>query len=120
LAALELGVKLAKATRECFLEEQGFEVAMTRVLVLVIAVLAGGCGPVCARTFAGYECPDGDCSDHAVGFRWAQQNEITDTTDCPSAKSASFQEGCRAYVDDPDRAADVDDEGKPIQLTEKT
>ena len=93
---------------------------MIRVLVLVIAVLVVGCSPVWARTFAGYECPDNDCSEHAVGFRWAQQNEITGSADCPSAKSTSFQEGCRAYVDDPDRAADVDDEGKPIQLTEKT
>ena len=93
---------------------------MTGVFVLVIAALVVGCSPVWARTFGGYECPDGDCSDHAVGFRWAQQNEVTDPTDCPGSKSATFQEGCRAYVDDPDRAADVDDEGKPIQLTEKT
>src|SRR6266480_2814603 len=68
-------------------------VAMTGVFVLVIAALVVGCSPVWARTFGGYECPDGDCSDHAVGFRWAQQNEVTDPTDCPGSKSATFQEG---------------------------
>ena len=87
-----------------------------RAIVLVTSVLALGCcapGQASARTFGGYECTD-DCVGHAAGYRWADANEITDADDCPENRSDEFYEGCLAYVDDPDRGAEWDDDGKPI------
>ena len=42
-----------------------------------------------------------------------------DTDDCPENRSDAFYEGCLAYVDDPERGADVDDDGKPIVATKR-
>jgi hypothetical protein len=67
-----------------------------------------------AREFGGYECTV-DCSGHAAGYRWAEAHNITDESDCPlSGNRTSFYEGCLAYVEDPDRGADEDDDGDPI------
>ena len=90
-------------------------------IVLVISVLAFSyCAPgqASARTFGGFECTD-DCVGHAAGYRWAEATEITDTDDCPENRSDAFYEGCLAYVDDPERGADVDDDGKPIITTKR-
>ena len=91
-----------------------------QALVFVASVLALCCavGPASARTFGGFECTD-DCVGHAAGYRWAEATEITDTDDCPQKRSAEFYEGCLAYVDDPERGADVDDDGKPIIATKR-
>lgn len=43
-------------------------------------------------------CTD-DCSGHDAGYTWAEDNDISDEDDC-GGKSVSFEEGCRAYVED--------------------
>jgi hypothetical protein len=90
-------------------------------IVFVVCVLALGCctvGPASARTFGGYDCTD-DCVGHAAGYRWAEATEITDADDCPENRSEAFYEGCLAFVDDPERGADVDDDGTPILATKR-
>ena len=49
-------------------------------------------------TFHGYECTD-DCSGHEAGYDWAEENSITDSSDC-GGNSNSFIEGCEAYADE--------------------
>ena len=67
-----------------------------------------------ASEFGGYECTD-DCSGHAAGYRWAEAHNITNESNCPlNSNRQSFYEGCLVYVEDPDRGADEDDEGNPI------
>ena len=51
-----------------------------------------------AETFHGYECTD-DCSGHEAGYNWAEENDISDENDC-DGNSNSFNEGCRAYVEE--------------------
>lgn len=46
-------------------------------------------------TFNGYECTD-DCSGHEAGYNWAEENGITDPSDC-GGNSNSFIEGCESY-----------------------
>jgi len=46
-------------------------------------------------TFNGYECTD-DCSGHEAGYNWAEENGITDPSDC-GGNSDSFIEGCESY-----------------------
>jgi len=52
--------------------------------------------------FDGYDCT-ADCSGHEAGYRWAEDNSISDGDDCDAAgehsNSPSFAEGCHAYVD---------------------
>jgi hypothetical protein len=67
-----------------------------------------------ARDFGGNECTD-DCSGHAAGYRWAEAHNITNESDCLlNGNATSFYEGCLVYLDDPDRGADEDDDGDPI------
>ncbi len=69
---------------------------------------------VTAGEFGGYECMD-DCSGHAAGYRWAEENGFTDEAGCPlNGAAISFWEGCKAYVEDPIRGADEDDDGESI------
>ena len=73
-------------------------------------------GPALAqglRTFGGYDCTI-DCSGHAAGYRWAEDQDVHDESDCPLGNSNSFYEGCLAYTEDPSRGADEDDDGRPI------
>lgn len=49
-------------------------------------------------------CTD-DCSGHDAGYQWAQDNQIEDAGEC-GGESQSFQEGCEAYANDLDDAAD--------------
>jgi hypothetical protein len=70
------------------------------------------------RTFGGYECTD-DCSGHKVGYEWAETKGITDEKQCEdilvtAPNRTSFYEGCMAYVADPTRDADEDDDGDDI------
>ena len=52
--------------------------------------------PAPAPTFGGYRCI-GDCADDKAGFRWAEQNGITDPDSC-TGNTGSFIEGCRVYA----------------------
>jgi hypothetical protein len=90
-------------------------VTTTNTIVLVTCILALGCcavGPASARTFGGYDCTH-DCVVHAAGYRWAEQRGIEYIDECPENSSEAFYEGCLTYVDDPERGADVDDDGEP-------
>jgi hypothetical protein len=85
------------------------------------------CGLVClltsvsaghAQTFGGYDCTD-DCSGHKAGYEWAEAKGITDEEQCEdilitAPNRTSFYEGCMAYVEDPSRGADKDDDGNAI------
>ena len=84
------------------------------ISVFVLAVASGG--PVSAgdKQFGGNECTV-DCSGHAAGYRWAEDNEIRSELDCPSGHGSSFEEGCRTFVEDPYRGADEDDDGEEIE-----
>ncbi|TPI27884.1 hypothetical protein FJ414_28270 [Mesorhizobium sp. B3-1-6] len=64
------------------------------------------------QTFGGYDCTE-DCSGHKAGYDWAQQNGVSDRSDC-SGNSQSFVEGREAYVEDPNRGSDEDDDGNDI------
>lgn len=87
-------------------------IRITLVLALV-TIATGAAGQ--DRHFGGYECTD-DCSGHAAGYRWAEENSITDPSRCPlRGNRVSFYEGCLAYTEDPSRGADEDDEGDDIE-----
>ena len=49
------------------------------------------------QTFGGYPCTE-DCSGHEAGYQWAEQNGLTDPSECPFGNSQSFYEGCLAYT----------------------
>ena len=66
-----------------------------------------------AQSFGGNDCIE-DCEGHAAGYRWAEENNIADETDC-NGNSQSFNEGCQTYLEDPDRGADEDDDGNLIE-----
>lgn len=70
------------------------------------------------RTFGGYECTV-DCSGHKAGYEWAEQKGITSTRACENVllkypNRTSFSEGCMAFVEDPSRGADEEDDGDDI------
>jgi len=44
---------------------------------------------------------------------WAEDNGIQNEDEC-SGNSSSFEEGCRTYVEEPDRDAEYDDDGNEI------
>jgi len=52
--------------------------------------------PAPAPMFGGYPCI-GDCSDDKAGYRWAEQNGITDPDSC-TGNTGTFIEGCRVYA----------------------
>jgi hypothetical protein len=45
----------------------------------------------------GYKCTV-DCSGHNAGHEWAEDEEITEESQCDGGNSRSFIEGCKAYV----------------------
>lgn len=51
-----------------------------------------------------YVCTQ-DCSGHEAGFAWAQENDISDESDC-GGNSMSFIEGCEAFARDRQVQAD--------------
>lgn len=61
-------------------------------------------------TFSGYACTD-DCSGHQAGYDWAEDNDITDETDC-AGNSDSFNEGCTARVEEYEEAERLKEEEK--------
>ena len=40
----------------------------------------------------------GDCSGHQAGYEWAEENSISNESDC-DGNSDSFNEGCTNFVD---------------------
>jgi hypothetical protein len=63
-----------------------------------------------AEDFHGYPCTI-DCSGHEAGYDWAQENDITDPSDC-GGNSNSFIEGCEAWAEEQqDGSEDTDSYG---------
>ena len=84
------------------------------VLAAVLSLApAAAAAQQASRHFGGYPC-QADCRAHASGFRWAQENRITDPQQCTGNVQA-FREGCRVYTRDRLRGAATDDEGRPIR-----
>jgi len=81
--------------------------------------LMGWVNPASAnQTFGGYDCTV-DCSGHKAGYEWAEAKTVTDASICEQIilrqpNRTSFYEGCLAYVDDPYRGSDEDDDGDTI------
>lgn len=48
-------------------------------------------------TFGGYPCRTSDCAEDKAGYRWAEENGITNPDDC-MGKTGAFIEGCRVYA----------------------
>lgn len=75
---------------------------LVRSIVLVgVAMLFAGNGAVelqAQETFNGYPCTI-DCSGHEAGYEWAEQNGITDVSEC-GGSSQSFIEGCESYAEE--------------------
>ena len=46
--------------------------------------------------FGAYPCT-GNCSDDKAGYRWAEQNGITDPDSC-TGDTGAFIDGCRVYA----------------------
>lgn len=46
----------------------------------------------------GYPCTD-DCSGHEAGYAWAEENDITNPSDC-DGNSQSFIEGCEQWAEE--------------------
>lgn len=51
-----------------------------------------------------YVCTQ-NCSGHEAGFEWAQENDISDASDC-GGNSQSFIEGCEAFAEERQEQAD--------------
>jgi hypothetical protein len=68
------------------------------------------------RTFGGYPCKQ-ECDLHAVGYEWAKVRGVEDKSLCIYGSSRSFVEGCIAYIQNPARNADEDDEGNPVGVS---
>jgi hypothetical protein len=77
------------------------------------ALLLGPAASASDRTFGGFGCAS-TCVEQQAGYRWAEEREITDSASCSSG-SRAFLEGCRAFVEDPGRGADLDDQGHEIR-----
>lgn len=91
-------------------------VSLRAILTLFLVTIAAAVAA--ARTFGGYECTQ-DCSGHKAGYEWAESKDIAGETDCEdiltiAPNRTSFYEGCMAYVEDPLRGADQDDDGDDI------
>ena len=79
---------------------------VNRFTIYWICALGALCSPVLshAEDFHGYPCTEG-CSGHEAGYKWAEENDITDPDDC-KGDSKSFIEGCQAWAEE-----NGDDEG---------
>ena len=64
------------------------------------------------RNFGRYPCTM-DCADQSAGYDWARRRGVTAPENCPSGNSQSFNEGCRAYTENPRRDAGRDGSGDP-------
>ncbi|MDR1314884.1 MAG: hypothetical protein LBQ12_14640, partial [Deltaproteobacteria bacterium] len=59
----------------------------------------------------GFECA-GDCSGHQAGYDWAESGGVGDSDDCVG-NSRSFEEGCRAWVQEQGYEPGLDSEFDP-------
>jgi len=91
------------------------------IFLVASVIVFGFCAssPASARTFGGYDCTD-DCVSHAAGYLWAEEREIENIDHCPENRSEAFYEGCLTYVDDPERGADFDDDGRAIVVPRRS
>jgi len=48
-----------------------------------------------------------DCSGHEAGYKWAEDHDVTDESEC-GGDSESFIEGCEAYAQDHQDDEDTD------------
>ena len=83
------------------------------LLVCAVVLVCIFSSPSKARTFGDYECLD-DCEGHVAGYLWADDHQIDDEELCPEGNMLSFHKGCLAYVADPIRGAENDDDGDPV------
>lgn len=96
-AAAEVAEEAADAARQTVYEEHGADSDGT----------GADASNVDARNVEdsrNYVCIQ-DCSGHEAGFAWAQDNEITDASDC-GGNSQSFIEGCEAFAEERQGQAD--------------
>lgn len=63
-----------------------------------------------------YVCTE-DCSGHEAGFEWAQENDISDASDC-GGNSQSFIEGCEAFAEERQEQADAEAQEAAEQAAE--
>lgn len=82
------------------------------ILLLAAASVAWTTSAFAQQTFGGNDCTE-DCSGHKAGYKWAEDNDISDPADC-NGNSQSFSEGCETYTEDQQRGADEDDDGNDI------
>jgi hypothetical protein len=112
------GIRLELMSRIC--RKQWFEIgAVMRafaVTSVVWSVLFGHQVAAPARTFGGYACTQ-HCDLHAEGFKWARVRGVDDKRRCPYGISPSFHEGCIAFIENPSRDPDEDDEGNPVGVS---
>jgi hypothetical protein len=66
------------------------------------------------RKYDDFDCME-NCSGHAAGYAWAEQHDVVDEADCPLGNSQSFREGCLAFVRDPARGEEEDDNGNMLE-----
>ena len=79
--------------------------ALAASTVSAVNTLGPAFGGGTAESLGAYEAAHGDadctqdCSGHEAGYKWAEENDISDEDDC-TGNSESFIEGCKAYVAD--------------------
>ncbi len=83
------------------------------ILAFVLTTASGRAFADDERTFGGYDCTV-DCSGHKAGYDWTEEKDISDESNC-GGNSQSFIEGCQAYVQDPSRGSEEDDQGNSIE-----
>lgn len=77
-------------------------------LSLACSFLVLASQPLRSEDFHGFPCTV-DCSGHAAGYNWAEENNVNDTSGC-GGNSQSFIEGCEAYATEHENdAADQND-----------
>lgn len=52
---------------------------------------------VARATFMGNPCPQSDCAEALAGYRWAEENAITEPARC-EVLSGEFVTGCRLFA----------------------
>lgn len=84
--------------------------ASSKCLIFCITVLLSACSTNSysddydgesqgfSDTFHGRDCVE-DCSGHDAGYQWAENNSVTNSSDC-EGNSNSFNEGCQVYVEE--------------------
>lgn len=77
---------------------RGVRMRFKILLIGAMASVGAFALPVSADDFHGYDCTS-DCSGHQAGYDWAEQNGISDASDC-DGNSQSFIEGCEAYAEE--------------------